>query len=163
MSNIPLDVQRRCERRWAARFSRPTKSVAPKGSDLKRPSATCRASQSQEKPAGVTGGLAQPIPRLTADLKSSYSPAVARHDAMRNQATIASFRIVIVAAEAGGVAAPGADAARGHRGRLKQSDSRQCEHGYNCFPHRASLHCAPQEYNTFAAGLFGGRTSFAVN
>ena len=119
--------------------------------------------KAKEKPAGVTGGLAQPIPRLTADLNSSYSPAVARHDAMRNQATIASFRIVIVAAEAGGVAAPGADAARGHRGRLKQSDSRQCEHGYNCFPHRASLHCAPQEYNTFAAGLFGGRTSFAVN
>jgi hypothetical protein len=119
----------------------------------------------KEKPARVTGGLAQPIPRLTADLNSSYSPAVARHDAMRNQATIASFRIVIVAAEAGGVA-PGTDAARavsGHRGRLKQSDSRQCEHGYNRFPHRASLHSAPQEYNTFAAGLFGGRTSFAVN
>jgi hypothetical protein len=28
MSIIPLDVQRRCERRWAARFSRPTESVA---------------------------------------------------------------------------------------------------------------------------------------
>jgi hypothetical protein len=28
MSNIPLDVQRRCERRWAAQFSRPTESVA---------------------------------------------------------------------------------------------------------------------------------------
>ena len=97
--------------------------------------------KAKEKPAGVTGRLAQPIPRLTADLNSSYSPAVARHDAMRNQATIASFRIVIVAAEAGGVA-PGTEAARavsGHRGRLKQSDSRQCEHGYNRFPHRASL------------------------
>jgi hypothetical protein len=30
MSIIPLDVQRRCERRWAARFSRPTESVAPR-------------------------------------------------------------------------------------------------------------------------------------
>jgi hypothetical protein len=30
MSNIPLDVQRRCEQRWAARFSRPTVSVAPR-------------------------------------------------------------------------------------------------------------------------------------
>jgi len=29
MSIIPLDVQRRCERRWAARFSRPTESVTP--------------------------------------------------------------------------------------------------------------------------------------
>jgi hypothetical protein len=27
MSIIPLDFQRRCERRWAARFSRPTESV----------------------------------------------------------------------------------------------------------------------------------------
>jgi hypothetical protein len=26
MSIIPLDVQRRCERRWAAQFSRPTES-----------------------------------------------------------------------------------------------------------------------------------------
>jgi hypothetical protein len=32
MSIIPLDVQRRCERRWAAQFSRPTESesVAPR-------------------------------------------------------------------------------------------------------------------------------------
>ena len=30
MSIIPLDFQRRCERRWAARFSQPTESVAPR-------------------------------------------------------------------------------------------------------------------------------------
>ena len=30
MSNIPLDVQRRCERRWATRFSAPTGSVTPR-------------------------------------------------------------------------------------------------------------------------------------
>jgi len=30
MSIIPLDVQRRCERRWAARFSVPTGSVTPR-------------------------------------------------------------------------------------------------------------------------------------
>jgi hypothetical protein len=30
MSKIPLDVQRRCERRWAARFSQPTESVVPR-------------------------------------------------------------------------------------------------------------------------------------
>jgi hypothetical protein len=29
MSNIPLDLQRRCERRWAARFLRPLASAAP--------------------------------------------------------------------------------------------------------------------------------------
>jgi hypothetical protein len=30
MGTVPLDVQRRCERRWAARFSRRTESVAPR-------------------------------------------------------------------------------------------------------------------------------------
>ena len=90
---------------------------------------------------------------------------MARLDAMRNQATIASFRIV--AAEAGGVAAPGAETARavsGRHGRLNQAASRQCEHGYNRFPHRAALYSgAPMNHNTLAAGLFGGRSSFAIN
>jgi hypothetical protein len=30
MSVIPLDVQRRCERRWAARFSQPAGLVTPR-------------------------------------------------------------------------------------------------------------------------------------
>ena len=38
MSIIPLDVQRRCERRWAARFSRPTVSVAPRNQRPERES-----------------------------------------------------------------------------------------------------------------------------
>jgi hypothetical protein len=38
MSIIPLDVQRRCERRWAARFSQPTESVAPRNERPKRES-----------------------------------------------------------------------------------------------------------------------------
>jgi hypothetical protein len=38
MSIIPLDVQRRCERRWAARFSRPTESVAPRNQGPERES-----------------------------------------------------------------------------------------------------------------------------
>jgi hypothetical protein len=29
MGIIPLDVQRRCEQRWAARFSRPTEPASP--------------------------------------------------------------------------------------------------------------------------------------
>ena len=28
MSNIPLDLQRKCEQRWAARFARPAPAVA---------------------------------------------------------------------------------------------------------------------------------------
>jgi hypothetical protein len=54
--------------------------------------------------------------------------------------------------------------ATGHHRWLNQAGSRQCEHGNNGFPHRASLHSVtPEEYNTFTAGLFVGRTSFAVN
>jgi hypothetical protein len=30
MAIVPKDVQRRCERRWAARLSRPAESVAPR-------------------------------------------------------------------------------------------------------------------------------------
>jgi hypothetical protein len=61
--------------------------------------------------------------RLTADLNSSYSPAVvARHDAMLDEVAIAApFRIV--AAEAGGVAAHAG--ASGHHGWLNHADSRQ--------------------------------------
>jgi hypothetical protein len=38
MSIIPLDVQRRCERRWSARFSGPTESVAPRNQRPERES-----------------------------------------------------------------------------------------------------------------------------
>jgi len=31
VSIIPLDLQRRSERRWAARFAQPAKPVAPRG------------------------------------------------------------------------------------------------------------------------------------
>jgi hypothetical protein len=69
---------------------------------------------------------------------------------MRNQATIASFRIVT--AEAGGVAAPGAEtahaAASGHQGWLNQADSCQCEHGHNRFPHRAHSLLSPLRNTT---------------
>jgi hypothetical protein len=38
MSIIPLDLERRCERRWAARFSRPTEPVAPRNQRPERES-----------------------------------------------------------------------------------------------------------------------------
>jgi hypothetical protein len=44
----------------------------------------------------------------TADLSASYPPAVACHDAMRNEVTIVT-RFRVVAAEAGGVAATGSE------------------------------------------------------
>jgi hypothetical protein len=80
---------------------------------------------------------------------------MARHDAMSNQATIASFRVV--AAEAGGVAATGAETARaaasGHRGWLNQADSYKREHGYNRFPHRVSPFCHPIGIQHFRVGI----------
>jgi hypothetical protein len=54
MNIIPMDVQRRCERRWAARFSRPTESVAarnqlPEREASKSPGLT----RAKEKPTGL--------------------------------------------------------------------------------------------------------------
>lgn len=100
--------------------------------------------------------------RLIADLNLSDTPAVPRLDALRNQATSALGRIIIIAAEAGGVAAPGAETANesGRYGWLKEADNCQCEHGYDRFPHCASLNSvALVKYNTMA-GLFGGRDVF---
>ena len=37
MSGIPLELQRRFEQRWAARFVPPVVPTAPKSLDLKRP------------------------------------------------------------------------------------------------------------------------------
>ena len=50
MSIIPLDVQRRCERRWAVQFSRPTESVSPRKQRSERESLQIAApEQEQEK------------------------------------------------------------------------------------------------------------------
>ena len=37
MTSIPLDLQRRFEQRWAARFSRPNLPTAPQKHQLERP------------------------------------------------------------------------------------------------------------------------------
>jgi hypothetical protein len=49
MSIIPLDIQRRSERRWAARFSRPTEAVAPRNHQPERESQQIAA---PDKPNG---------------------------------------------------------------------------------------------------------------
>jgi hypothetical protein len=54
MSIIPLDLQRRCERRWAARFSRPIPSAAPRNQRPVRESLQIAApATSKEKSAGL--------------------------------------------------------------------------------------------------------------
>ena len=128
--------------------------------DRKETESGSRKGTNRHEPAGALGLLS----RLTADLNSSCSPTVACHDAMRNQATTGSFRIV--AAEAGGVAATGAEAARaaasGHHGRLNQADNRQCEQGYDRFPHpRSTPICHPRGIQHFRGGIIRRPTSFA--
>jgi hypothetical protein len=74
MSIIPLDVQRRCERRWAAQFSRQTESesVAARnlGPERKNPQIV-GLDKSKENPAGGSGGLASP------DLRPAVIPRAA--------------------------------------------------------------------------------------
>jgi hypothetical protein len=60
MMNIPLEVQRRSERRWAARFSRPTEAVAPRNHQPERESQQLAAPNERNEethriqPAGST-------------------------------------------------------------------------------------------------------------
>ena len=49
MSIIPLDVQRRCERRWAARFPRPAESVAPRNQRPERESQQIAGPDKEQK------------------------------------------------------------------------------------------------------------------
>jgi hypothetical protein len=55
MCDIPVDLERRFERRWAARFVPPAASTAPKGIDLKRPVHNVpRIAKAKEKPARLS-------------------------------------------------------------------------------------------------------------
>ena len=70
------------------------------------------------------------------------------------------------AAAATSVTATTAAATSECRSWLNQADRCQCEQGYNRFSHYAFPpldEVAPKAYNTFAAGLFGDQTAFAVN
>jgi len=56
MSIIPLDLQRRFEQRWSARFSRPPPPAAPKKHRLEsqRQQFSPRPAKAKEKPAGLS-------------------------------------------------------------------------------------------------------------
>jgi hypothetical protein len=67
-----------------------------------------------------------------------------------------------VTTAAASVTAATAAAASGRHSWLNQAASRQCEQGYNRFPHHVFPpldEVALKAYNTFAAGLFGNRKS----
>jgi hypothetical protein len=60
MSIIPLDLQRRCEQRWAARFSRPVEPVSSRKQGSERASQQIAAPGKSKrtrgaKPAGFPG------------------------------------------------------------------------------------------------------------
>lgn len=58
MSRLPLDVQRRHERRWAARFSDPVKPVASRKQKLERETEQiAEPERAEEKPAVEPMGL----------------------------------------------------------------------------------------------------------
>jgi hypothetical protein len=53
MSSIPLDLQRKFERRWAARFISPVISARPKGTALKGAVSSSRTrAKAKENPPG---------------------------------------------------------------------------------------------------------------
>jgi len=55
MSDIPLHIQRKSDRRWAARFAPPVASPAPKGTDLKATvNNLTRRAKAKEKPAELS-------------------------------------------------------------------------------------------------------------
>jgi hypothetical protein len=54
-SSIPVDLQRKFERRWAARFISPVTSATPKSTDLKGAvSSSQYPAKAKEKPAGLS-------------------------------------------------------------------------------------------------------------
>jgi hypothetical protein len=61
MSIIPLDVQRRCERRWAARFSRSAEAVAPRNQRPERESQQIAGTESKRKTHRVEAAGSRPL------------------------------------------------------------------------------------------------------
>jgi hypothetical protein len=54
MSDIPLDLQRKIEQRWAARFARPVPPAAPKKQELEvQDNGLPHPPNPKEKPAGL--------------------------------------------------------------------------------------------------------------
>jgi hypothetical protein len=54
MSAIPLHMERKSERRWAARFASPVASAAPKITDLKGTINLPRRAKAKEKPVELS-------------------------------------------------------------------------------------------------------------
>jgi hypothetical protein len=95
--------------------------------------------------------------------KSTTMEAASAHSASVSTAAATS----VTAAAAAAATATAATAATSEcHSWLNQAHRCQCEQGYNRFSHYAFPpvdEVAPKAYNTFVAGLFGGRRALAVN
>jgi hypothetical protein len=100
----------------------------------------------------------------TTTKSTAMEAASAAHAASVSTAAAAS--VSTAAAAATSVTATTTAATSECRSWLNQADRCQCEQSYNRFSHYAFPpleEVAPKAYNTFAAGLFGDQTAFAVN
>jgi len=96
--------------------------------------------------------------------KSTTMEAASAHSA--SVSTAAATSVTAAAAAAAATATAATAATSECRSWLNQADRCQCEQGYNRFSHYAFPpldEVAPRHTNTFAAGLFGDQTAFAVN
>jgi len=53
MSSTPLDIQRKCEQRWAARFARSVPLPAPHEHTDEKPDQHLAVGKAKKKPAGL--------------------------------------------------------------------------------------------------------------
>ena len=94
------------------------------------------------------------------------APTTTKSTAMEATTAAHAASVSTAAAAATSVTATTTAATSECRSWLNQADRCQCEQGYNRFSHYAFPpldEVAPKAYNTFAAGLFGDQTAFAVN
>jgi len=93
------------------------------------------------------------------------APAAAKSAAMETASAHATSQSAAAATSVTATTAAAA-ATSECRSWLNQADRCQCEQCYNRFSHYVFPpldEVAPKAYNTFAAGLFGDQTAFAVN
>jgi len=94
------------------------------------------------------------------------APTTTKSTAMEAASAAHAASVSTAAAAATSVTATTTAATSECRSWLNQADRCQCEQGYNRFSHYAFPpvdEVAPKAYNTFVAGLFGGRRALAVN
>jgi hypothetical protein len=84
----------------------------------------------------VVGPKAKPYKRTPVKFSTVKSSTV---ESTASEASMEATAVETAAAKAASVTTAATTAASGRHGWLNHADSRQCEQGYNCFPHHASF------------------------